>query len=1104
MKTRPVVEVVPKILEYKLEYTPDLRCEKQTDLVPVCHRCKSCILSWRTFSTREWFLRASHASQRQFLVGIIKRFKSQDLLNYTWNLLQPTNSKDFIYSRSCANSSLTACSALDRVLDPQELEQSMADLWKWFLNASFWTKANYILLLLQMCDPQLLLMASSLIRLLLGPDEKPVFTKEETEADQSQHVGIPLKQQEKPASSVMNHLSSQSHALSSALESYVVSDTGSVLGHLRPQGIRSRDSDQLSESIPEDMEEESCLSVVMDVPPPVPPPPKKTPNINKYKDFIRCLPIHLSKRILRMLDHKSLSRCAHVSPHWLMLVKQIQKDVLANRALRSEITFLKGSCPKGALSNYAKIVRVAIPLINEDGDIIPSRSKHKPLSKEFEYLHKAYHGQETGTVRLEERNVFCGAYNVRILIDSLDPNRVVDYCGGKLLAIGSMDRKIQFLNLSDAKPVPLLLRGHAGSIRALCLNEQKGFLLSGSYDLSIRMWNIITGTCVKIFNGHSGSITCLDLYKTKFVSGSKDCTAKMWDIETGKCIKTFAHKGIVWAAKLNETHVVSSCDRGVVKVWHVETCILIKTLEGHLGPVTCLSFDEWHLVTGSNDGHVLGWSMLGKHKRCLVAFRHPLEVLYLGFLYLRVISGCADGKIRIFNFLNGACLRVMRANSRGDPVLSVCIVENRVLINAKGSVVLFQFEEVEWDHAQSTERLIKRKDKSKVDDIPFRMKPSPQSEWQKRARKNNWKLYSDENDDTMLSYFISRRSTRCSRDLRFEMVKAPPPRGRENLAALDMKQEEKHRLSSLAKKRLEHPDSVTTLKGYPDDDHESSVTLPSGQNTEMFMKYIKQKRPLGPISNDQILLTVSTLHHAYLNDQVSTNMRCNMKIKDAWGPNPAQKEQPQKIQAPKSAKQQKMDPSTQLKQLKAAGGTLGVEKISTPYKTKTLQLNLKNTLFAGSVKSFIPAPTITRSKSCTSLSGEQKGPSGHAKILSPPTAGEQAIGHFTTTSESIKIPRMKIGQPDTELSARRGRLLFTHTPDPYRMNTGFRLLTTQQMKEYEEAKISEYQANKTKVIANREKVCKKAWLRKIKGLPLDDFTKEGKVVAPELGENVFL
>uniref|UniRef100_A0A8D0GMS8 Uncharacterized protein n=1 Tax=Sphenodon punctatus TaxID=8508 RepID=A0A8D0GMS8_SPHPU len=68
----------------------------------------------------------------------------------------------------------------------------------------------------------------------------------------------------------------------------------------------------------------------------------------------------------------------------------------------------------------------------------------------------------------------------------------------------------------------------------------------------------------------------MDLYKNKFVSGSKDCTAKMWDLDTGRCIKTFKHKDPVLAAKINDVHIVSSCERGKVKVWHTNTFTLVK------------------------------------------------------------------------------------------------------------------------------------------------------------------------------------------------------------------------------------------------------------------------------------------------------------------------------------------------------------------------------------------------------------------------------------------------------------------------------------------------------------------------------------------------
>lgn len=58
------------------------------------------------------------------------------------------------------------------------------------------------------------------------------------------------------------------------------------------------------------------------------------------------------------------------------------------------------------------------------------------------------------------------------------------------------------------------------------------------------------------------------------------------------------------------------------------------------------------------------------------------EVLSLEFLYLRVISGCADGKIRIFNYLTGSCLKVLMASSRGDPISSFYVAGSRLVTTA--------------------------------------------------------------------------------------------------------------------------------------------------------------------------------------------------------------------------------------------------------------------------------------------------------------------------------------------------------------------------------------------------------------------------------------
>lgn len=105
-----------------------------------------------------------------------------------------------------------------------------------------------------------------------------------------------------------------------------------------------------------------------------------------------------------------------------------------------------------------------------------------------------YKGIETIHVQLEERNLFCGAYNVFVLQDAEDPNRCTTYSGGKFVAVGSSDRRVRLLNTRTGR-TEKIIKGHAGSVKSLLIDEKRGFVLSGSYDTSIRYDNL---TCYSI------------------------------------------------------------------------------------------------------------------------------------------------------------------------------------------------------------------------------------------------------------------------------------------------------------------------------------------------------------------------------------------------------------------------------------------------------------------------------------------------------------------------------------------------------------------------------------------------------------------------------
>ena len=67
-----------------------------------------------------------------------------------------------------------------------------------------------------------------------------------------------------------------------------------------------------------------------------------------------------------------------------------------------------------------------------------------------------------------------------------DTSRVIDSNGEKLITLGSQSRKICFINSGTGRPEDPVITGHAGSVRCLALNEKEGYVLSGSFDTSIR------------------------------------------------------------------------------------------------------------------------------------------------------------------------------------------------------------------------------------------------------------------------------------------------------------------------------------------------------------------------------------------------------------------------------------------------------------------------------------------------------------------------------------------------------------------------------------------------------------------------------------------
>ncbi|XP_044795171.2 CMT1A duplicated region transcript 1 protein isoform X2 [Bubalus bubalis] len=1081
-------------LESRLKNAPYFRCEKGNDSVPVCQKCETCVLAWKIFSTREWFWRVGAGFQRRFLVSVLQQLDSLYLLHYFLTLLQTTQGKDLVYHRTRVDLSRKEGkmiqSSWNQKLD-ETVEQKMREALHWLQNSSQRMKANYTLLLLQMCDPSLLLTATDVIRVLFlrewgdasgtDPEFTNMFfipekghthscdTSQVCWAARTRHTTFPLSKATGKAS--LHDLVQRGAA------------TAEVQWKSSLQCISEMNrlfSEKASVS-------KSGLAPATDVLLELDTVRELSSGVSRYRDFIRQLPIHLSKYILSLLDRSTLNRCSFVSQHWAALAQQVKADLSMHSFIQHQITFLQGSYTRGIDPNYANKVIIPIPKMTDDGKRLRVKNQKWKLRTKNDYnLWTAYQNQETQQVQMEERNVFCGSYNIRILSDTWDRNRIIHYSGGDLLAVSS-NRKIQLLDIIRVKEIPIRFRGHAGSVRALFLCEEENFLLSGSYDLSIRYWDLKSGACIRIFNGHQGTITCMDVYKNKLASGAKDCQVKEWDIETGKCLKTFKHKDPILDTRINDTYIVSSCEKGMVKVWHMVTAQLVKTLNGHEGAVKCLYFDQWHLLSGSTDGLVMAWSMVGKYERCLMAFKHPKEVLHVALLFLRVISACADGKIRIYNFLNGNCLKVMKVNGRGDPVLSFFIQGNRMVINTESNVLLFQFENIKWQY--SVERA-KQKKKDREED-------REENSFAEVLSKSSTQVYSPRDSvsskQTAQESLLSkpRRSRifpRASRLPTGVLMETPPSPGKPKSPRKD------------GRKRLGSQEA--NGMGAEQENLEAKPVVAGDQKTDDMEKLPKQ-RYLGisgdliyrskkswciPMSPDQFLLTVNALQKAHNSGEFAYPRRPQAQIIDVWGPSIPY---PRKVLSLKGqAVQQAVD------QLRFSTLPIEVKQTSIPLKIQKLQPNMKKSVHGPRVHSTIPQPVLI----CPRFRGG-------SKSEDRATSSTDGVRNFSplTSTQVIKPNRMLAPPTGTAAqAAKKERPRYYSALDPLRVNTEFMLLTVKEQKEYREAKMKEFQAIKPVGVVDPEKASRAAWIRKIKGLPIDNFMKQGKTAAPELGQNVFI
>ena len=153
-----------------------------------------------------------------------------------------------------------------------------------------------------------------------------------------------------------------------------------------------------------------------------------------------------------------------------------------------------------------------------------------------------------------------------------------------ILATGSYDATIKIWDIDTGEEIRTL-RGHDSGIRCLQFDDTK--LISGSMDWSLKVWNWRTGECISTYTGHSGGVIGLHFDSKILASGSEDKTIKIWNFEDKSTFVLRGHTDWVNAVKVHSASrtVFSASDDCTVRLWDLDSKACLKVFEGHVGQV---------------------------------------------------------------------------------------------------------------------------------------------------------------------------------------------------------------------------------------------------------------------------------------------------------------------------------------------------------------------------------------------------------------------------------------------------------------------------------------------------------------------------------------
>ena len=325
-------------------------------------------------------------------------------------------------------------------------------------------------------------------------------------------------------------------------------------------------------------------------------------------DFISTLPMEISLKILCYLDCASLCNAAQVSRKWKCLADD---DRVWHHMCEQHIDRKCPNCGWGLPlmhmqrarnmnndeynSKKRKLETVEPSNGSNSSEVELEIKKMKVTQEEQDKQRKLLKKRPWKSVYSErfklEKNWRKGIYKIKTFEGHTDGVTCLQF-NRKYLMTGSYDNTVKIWKVETGECLRTLT-GHTKPIRSLVFDSQK--LITGGLDSTIKVWNYHTGECISTYRGHDAAVVSVDFLKKTIVSGSADHTVKVWHVDSRTCYTLRGHTDWVNSVKIHplSNTAFSASDDTTIRMWDLQNNQCLRIFggvdnNGHLGHVQCV------------------------------------------------------------------------------------------------------------------------------------------------------------------------------------------------------------------------------------------------------------------------------------------------------------------------------------------------------------------------------------------------------------------------------------------------------------------------------------------------------------------------------------